>query len=460
MDRKYGGGKSGRPARPKKRRFHGNQHTQRSSEEGNTIKTTKTRPGSKSHEPPPETLREAIIQLEEPVVFTNVLRDTDGKYLWKFLDWDVTDLAEKLGDLKLPFRIGVNAKTAEPQWDFKCKEKSMTMKEFLETVKSLAQTNEWYYFDYKYIHEWFNDHPEILSSIDWQRFGFNQQGADSTLWIGSQGAHTNCHQDSYGCNLVTQIHGRKRWILFPPDSGLRLHPTRIPYEESTVYSSVNFFCPSEDEEKDILRDRVRARMVVLEPGQVLLVPNGWWHYVESIDLSISVNVWLPLATDPQSRLGEAVVKLLVNEIGKGHVSVSDQSSATSFEAVSLVQKCIEECNNEEGALLASEKKRKSMGWSAKEFVDEYYSYVSLLPIMETRELQELLSGNRNRFPDVIRKYSQEEQEAEKQDPGALSEETKTDSSYKETTNILVNALCHPDVISKVTKVLLESSHPK
>lgn len=77
-------------------------------------------------------------------------------------------------------------------------------------------------------------------------------------------------------------------------------------------------------------------MVILEPGQVLLVPSGWWHYVESVDLSISVNVWLPLPADHRSRLGEAIVKLLVNEIGKGNIPTSDESTLEFNETVRLV----------------------------------------------------------------------------------------------------------------------------
>lgn len=183
-----------------------------------------------SGEPTPEILREVIPQLEEPVVFNNLLVDSNGKNIWKFLDWNLTELSEKLGHLSLPFRVGLNAKTTvrklqypmpisshindedssfqEPQWDFKCKVENMTMNELFKTVETSFQFKEWRYFDYKYMHEWFNDYPEILSSIDWRRFGFDKQGRDSTLWIGSQGAHTNCHQDSYGCNLVAQIHGR------------------------------------------------------------------------------------------------------------------------------------------------------------------------------------------------------------------------------------------------------------
>ena len=92
-----------------------------------------------------------------------------------------------------------------------------------------------------------------------------------TLWLSTYGAHTPLHYDTYGCNLVRQLKGRKRWRLWDPTpslstpcpatsggshqrgsiddslptdhdghhrSTMRLLPLlRIPYEESSVYST-------------------------------------------------------------------------------------------------------------------------------------------------------------------------------------------------------------------------------
>lgn len=51
--------------------------------------------------------------------------------------------------------------------------------------------------------------------------------------LGTPGAHTACHYDSYGYNVHAQLSGSKRWILFEPSENME--PVRIPYEESTIF---------------------------------------------------------------------------------------------------------------------------------------------------------------------------------------------------------------------------------
>jgi len=83
-----------------------------------------------------------------------------------------------------------------------------------------------------------------LKMVDWSAFGFDgRDGTQSTFWLGSQGAYSVCHYDTYGCNLVAQIYGRKRWVLYPPSQTHCMYPTRIPYEESSVFSQVSVRSP-------------------------------------------------------------------------------------------------------------------------------------------------------------------------------------------------------------------------
>lgn len=109
----------------------------------------------------------------------------------------------------------------------------------------------------------------------------------------------------------------------------------MPYEESTVYSSINLYSPSLEEENQI-KNISGVRIVTLQPGEVLFIPKGWWHYVESLNLSVSTNVWLPLETDCKARLEESLVKLMINEIGTNIPTTSETEKCSIFESISFV----------------------------------------------------------------------------------------------------------------------------
>ncbi len=149
----------------------------------------------------------------------------------------------------------------------------------------------WGYISYKHIPQIFSPelHPQVYQTIDWSHFGIDGSAKDSTFWFGTASARTQLHYDNYGWNLVAQLHGRKRWTLFPPEDTSNLYPTRVPYEESSVFSSVNINYP------DLLRHPLYAQckplVYILNPGDVLYVPRHWWHDVECLETSVSVNIW-------------------------------------------------------------------------------------------------------------------------------------------------------------------------
>ncbi|XP_014228898.1 HSPB1-associated protein 1 isoform X5 [Trichogramma pretiosum] len=147
-----------------------------------------------------------LLESKEPLLFKNILHETKNYSNWDILNWNWKELGNIFADKKLPFRVGKKEKTKDPQWEVYTPIVYKTMNEFLNDAKK--ESCNWYYFDYKHIREWFKDRPDIVKSFDWKLFDLDFDGSDSTMWIGSEGAHTNCHQDTYGCNIVAQIHGR------------------------------------------------------------------------------------------------------------------------------------------------------------------------------------------------------------------------------------------------------------
>jgi ribosomal protein L16 Arg81 hydroxylase len=101
------------------------------------------------------------------------------------------------------------------------------------------------------------------------------------FWFGPAGTVTPLHHDVVNV-LFVQLYGRKGVTLIP---SLQTHRT---YNDVGVYSRV-----------DLRADAPRAhplfaetcRMeVCVEPGDALLIPVGWWHHVEALDVSISVSM--------------------------------------------------------------------------------------------------------------------------------------------------------------------------
>ncbi|XP_044730430.1 HSPB1-associated protein 1, partial [Chrysoperla carnea] len=251
-------------------------------------------------------LKNVIDNAKEPLVFKNIINF--------FNNWTMNLWRSEFKDLQLPFRKGYNSICKcgknHPQWERFTETVYLTFDEFLKLSDNIC--NYWYYFDYKRMVEWFSTSSNIMKNISWSDFGYaDVTGLESTIWIGSKGAHTPCHIDTYENNLVLQVFGEKKWILFPPNTDLK--PTRIPYEESSIYSKINFFHPDMND----LIGLKGGREVLLKPGDVLFVPQGWWHYVENVsNVAISINVWIPTTQEKETHLHESIVQLLVAQLTK------------------------------------------------------------------------------------------------------------------------------------------------
>ncbi|XP_026151682.1 HSPB1-associated protein 1 homolog isoform X1 [Mastacembelus armatus] len=264
----------------------------------------------------PAETQKILYHLQQPTVFMNM---TCG---WPVLHWTAEHLSGCLGDKPVRFRLGRKKETNSPLFETQCSYVEARLVHFLSWTQDQLGTDVgpfseypfseyWAYADYKYIAMLFQDQPSMYEDVKWSEFGFEgRNGRESTLWIGTEGANTPCHLDSYGCNLVLQVQGRKRWYLFPPEDTANLYPTRIPYEESSVFSQVDVLHP--DLKRFPAFQRARAHVVTLQPGQVLYVPRHWWHYVESVDpITVSVNSWIELDVDDVARVSEAVTRAVV-----------------------------------------------------------------------------------------------------------------------------------------------------
>ena len=75
----------------------------------------------------------------------------------------------------------------------------------------------WAYADYMYVKDLFASvlDYDVYDEIKWSNLGFaDEEGKDMAIWIGSKGAHTVCHYDTYGYNLVAQVNKVLSEVVF------------------------------------------------------------------------------------------------------------------------------------------------------------------------------------------------------------------------------------------------------
>jgi ribosomal protein L16 Arg81 hydroxylase len=102
------------------------------------------------------------------------------------------------------------------------------------------------------------------------------------LWIGPGGAFTPLHHDLTN-NLFVQIVGRKRFVMAPAMALPNM------YNDRHVLSEIgDVKDPSLDLTRHAKLAKVRFHEFILNPGDILFIPVGWWRQVTSLDFSVSV----------------------------------------------------------------------------------------------------------------------------------------------------------------------------
>ncbi|MEN3274666.1 MAG: hypothetical protein V7631_456 [Massilia sp.] len=121
------------------------------------------------------------------------------------------------------------------------------------------------------------------------------------FWIGPAGTVTPLHCD-YDDNVFAQIWGRKRIFLAPPHHDEFLYPR----EANAILFGSPFDPEAPDYDTFPLARQASLVECIVEPGEMLYVPAGWYHQVRALAFSLSSNRWaravpLALGDDPGVR---------------------------------------------------------------------------------------------------------------------------------------------------------------
>ena len=126
--------------------------------------------------------------------------------------------------------------------------------------------------------------PELLDDIRTPELGLSFSRRFVFSFFGCRGSTTPLHFDiDMGDVFHTVIRGQRRIRLFSPEDSAALY--QHPF---TVRSYVNLDTPEFDRFPGIRH--AQGYEVVLEEGQTLYMPGGWWHEFHYLEAGIGVSL--------------------------------------------------------------------------------------------------------------------------------------------------------------------------
>jgi hypothetical protein len=218
----------------------------------------------------PETFAQEYLHPLKPVVFTDLMDAWPAKN-----KWTVEFFKEKYGHLEVPV---FSENYSKPGKGYMEPDKIMSFKAFLSALDSGPTDLRMFLFNI------FRHAPELCNDFSTHTImnGFIKQFP--FMFFGGEGSHVALHYDIDMAHVfLNQIYGRKRVVLFSQDQSKYLY--HHPY---TVASYIDVNNP--DYEKYPALRKVKGYAVMLQPGETLFMPSGYWHYIEYTDFGYSISL--------------------------------------------------------------------------------------------------------------------------------------------------------------------------
>jgi hypothetical protein len=217
-----------------------------------------------------------------PVVVTDALDTWRARSAWTF------------GELKVHYgKTVVHVQGFQDGQPHQALDRRMLLGEYIDNI--LTKDFHAFPFYLRDNHSLFVGHKELWGDFTHPRYCFDwfRLLPDFTvrpgprIFIGPRGSVQNLHQDMWGTFFwMAQLEGRKHWILFSPDQKDLL----FEHPKSDFPGSVKR--PVRPDKPDLERYPLFAGAQGLEcfcgPGDLIIVPRDWFHWVQSLDPSVSL----------------------------------------------------------------------------------------------------------------------------------------------------------------------------
>jgi Cupin-like domain len=232
------------------------------------------------HNPTREELRRESEGYKKPVIITGMISEWPA-----FERWSIEYLNEKVGHKEVEVSVSTNEIFGFDTETHAFQKKMMRFSEFTNWIMQNDRRGVRYYLHTCPIE---TDFPELLEDVIIPDY-FRKPMLMKNIWVGTDRNVTALHWDA-AQNLLCQVRGQKRLVLFEPSETPYLYPfdvhsktPHISHIRDIDNVNVNEF-PKFSKAKSI--------ECTINPGEMLFLPPFWWHHVYSIgQLNIALNFW-------------------------------------------------------------------------------------------------------------------------------------------------------------------------
>jgi hypothetical protein len=226
----------------------------------------------------PEVFKKEFYEPGVPVVIKNLSRDWPAYRKW---NWDY--FKKLVGDKKVPLYNNVKSDAYTPI------NKADDYKTFGEYIEMISKGPAgWRIFLFNI----FDHAPQLIDDFSWPEHlmkGFVKKYP--MLFTGGAGSITHMHFDIDLSHILhTQFCGRKRVLMFPYKEQYKLY--RKPFEVLSLADFSNYYeqAGMPDYERFPALKLAQGVDFILEPGDTLFMPAGYWHHMEYLESGFAMSL--------------------------------------------------------------------------------------------------------------------------------------------------------------------------
>ncbi len=223
----------------------------------------------------PEDFRKNYYDPKKPLIIKDLAKNWPAYSKW---NWDY--FIDVVGDKEVGVYNNVKSDSYTP---INTADGYMKFGEYLRKVKAGPLDLRIFLFNI------FQHAPQITSDFTWPdelMNGFVKKYP--MLFVGGQGSITHMHFDIDMSHILhTQFVGRKKVLLFPHEEQYKLY--RKPWEVLSLANYANYTTDFDYESYPATRLAVGYE-VILEHGDTLFMPAGYWHHMEYLDAGFAMSL--------------------------------------------------------------------------------------------------------------------------------------------------------------------------